>query len=182
MLLFTVAILLTPYLVRERRSGVRGLFYPCRKGRPLFATQFGASLAAAALAEAVQFAVFFVLFFNSPHRVDRLFFNCDCSGWWDMTFGQYIVWSCVILFVLAFGFALVSFAVSKLCTNYIAALAVQIPLIFLANKLKDRIVENQFNLFRPQYFELFVCGLCVLVPLVLCLFFVCRERKTDILS
>lgn len=182
LLLFTVAILITPFLVRERRSGVRDLVYTCRKGRPLFAAQFGASLVAAALAEAVQIAVFFVLFFNSPHRVDLLFFNCDCSGWWDMTFGQYIAWCCIILFVLAFGFAMVSFVVSKLCKNYIAALAVQIPLIFLMNALKDRITENPFNLFRPQYLEPVACGLCLFVPLILCLFLIHREKRTDILQ
>lgn len=181
LLLFTVAILITPYLVQERRSGVRDIAYTCRKGRPLFTAQFGASLVVAALAEAVQIAVFFALFFNSSHRVDRLFFDCDCSGWWDMTFGQYIAWCCIILFVLAFGFAIVSFAVSKLCKNYIAALAVQILLIFLVNSLKDHIMENLFNLFRPQYLEPVACGLFILVPLALCLFLVHREKTADIL-
>ncbi len=181
LLLFTVAILITPYLVRERRSGVRGIAYTCQKGRSLFAAQFGASLVAAALAEAVQAAVFFAAFFNSPHRVDRLFFGCDCSGWWNMTFGQYIAWNCAVLAVLAFGFAMVSFAVSKFCKNYIAAIAVQIPLIFLAYKLKEQIRNGLFSLYRPQVFDPLVCGLCVLVPLALCLFLTCREKKADIM-
>lgn len=185
-LLFTVAILISPYLVHERRSGVRGLAYACRKGRPLFATQFGASLVIAALAEAVQFAVFIPLFLIGPHRVDLLFLGCDVSYerglWWDMTFGQYMVWTSVIMFVLAFGFAMLSFAVSKLCKNYIAVLAAQIPLLFLAGKLSGRIIGTLFSVNRPPYFDPLVCAACVLLPLAVCLFLNHREKTADILS
>lgn len=184
LLLFTVAILISPYLVRERRSGVRGIAYACRKGRSLFAVQFGASLVAAALAETVQAAVFFALFFTSPHRVDRAFFGADISSanwyWWDMTFGQYIAWSCAVLFMVAFGFAMVSFAVSKFCKNYITVLAVQIPLIFLAKKLAVWVRNNMFSIYRPRCFESLICGLCILAPLALCLFLLHREKASDI--
>ena len=185
-LLFTVAVLISPYLVHERRSGVRRLAYTCRKGRSLFATQFGASLVIAALAEAVQFAVFILLFLTGPHRADLLFLDCDVSYgrglWWDMTFGQYMIWTSVILFVLAFGFAMLSFAVSKLCKNYIAVLAAQIPLLFLAGKLSGRIIGTLFSVNRPLYFDLLVCATCVLLPLTVCLFLNLREKTADVLS
>lgn len=186
LLLFTVAILISPFLVRERRSNVRDLTYTSRKGRRLFSTQFGASLTAAVLAEAVQFAVLFALFLTGTHRGDLLFLKCDVSydqgTWWDMTFLQYIVWNCVIVFLLAFGYAMVSFAVSKLCRNYVAVLAVQVPLIFLASKLSGLIINNLFKVYHPQFFTPLICSLCVLVPLALCLFLNHREKTTDILT
>lgn len=186
LLLFTVAVLLSPFLVRERRSGVCGLAYTCRKGRPLFSVQLGASLAAAALAEAVQLAVFAVLYRTGPHRGDLLFLGCDVSyvngTWWDLTFGRYLFWSCAILFLLAFGFALLSFAVSKLCKNYIAVLAAQIPLIFLAGKLCIHMMDGLFTVYRSPYFEPLVCAACMLLPLALCLFLNHRERTADIFS
>lgn len=186
LLLFTVAILISPFLVRERRSNVRDLAYTSRKGRRLFSTQFGASLTAAVLATVVQFAVFFALFLTGTHRGDLLFLNCDVSydqsTWWDMTFLQYIVWSCVIVFLLAFGYAMVSFAVSKLCRNYVAVLAVQVPLIFLASKLSGLIINNLFKVYHPQFSTPLICSLFVLVPLALCLFLNHREKVTDILA
>ena len=186
LLLFTVAIFVSPYLVHERRSGVRSLAYTCRKGRPLFATQFEAALVIAALAEAVQLTVFLTLFHTGPHRDDLLFLGCDISYgnglWRDMTFGQYIALSCVILFLLAFGFAMVSFAVSKWCKNYIAVLAAQIPLLFLAAKLCGGILGTLFSVNRPPYFTPVVCAACVLLPLGGCLFLNHREKTADILS
>lgn len=185
LLLFTVAILISPYLVRDRRSGVRDIAYASRKGRPLIATQFGAALAVAVLAEAVQFTVFLVLFCNGPHQVDLLFLNCDVSydlkAWWDMTFGQYIILDCVALFLLAFGYAMVSFVVSKFCKNYVTVIAVQVPLLFLTLKLDGRILGVLFNIYRPKYCEPVVCVMCVLVPLALCLFLVHKEKTADIL-
>ena len=185
LLLFTVAILISPYLVRDRRSGVRDIAYASRKGRPIIATQFGAALVVAVLAEAVQFAVFLVLFCTGPHRADLLFLNCDVSydlkTWWDMTFGQYMVLDCAALFLFAFGYAMVSFAVSKFCKNYVTVIAVQVPLLFLALKLDGRIFGVLFNIYRPKYFEPVVCCMCVLVPLALCLFLVHREKTADIL-
>ncbi len=186
LLLFTVAILISPLLVRERRSGVRGIAYASRKGRPLFSVQLGASLAVAALAEAVQFAAFFILFCNGPHRDDLLFRNCDVSyelgTWRDMTFGQYIALDCAALFLLAFGYAMVSFAVSRFCKNYVTVIAVQVPVLFLAVKLNGRVLGVLFNVYRSRYLEPLVCVLCALVPLILCLFLLQREKRADILT
>lgn len=181
LLLVTAAVLVSPYLVGERRSGVHGIAYASRKGRPLLRAQFGAALVAAALAETAQFAVFFAAFFLGPHRVDRLFFGADVSNgcWFDVTFGQYIAGSCAILFLLAFAFAMVSFAVSKICKNYIAVLAAQIPLTFLAAKLGGSVLSNPLTVYRSPYFMPLACVLCAAVPLAVCLFLIWRERRTD---
>ena len=184
LLLFTVAILVSPNPVAERLSGVRNIAYSCRKGRSLFFVQFGASMTAAVLAEAAQLAFFFTVCFTGPHRVDRAFLGADSSegSWWNMTFGQSIVWTCAVLFLLSFGFAMVGFAVSRFCKNYIAVLAAQVPLTFAATKLGGGFLSSLFEYTRPQYYDPLVCALCVLAPLALCLLLVRREKKTDILA
>ena len=200
--MLTAAALVSPYLIREYRSGIRGLTYTCRKGRPLFCIQFLAALSAAALVEAVQFAVFLLVIFSDPYLNFRQFFRCDFSCcwwlWWDMSFGQYIALNCAVLFLLSLGFAIVSFVVSKFCKNYVTVLAAQVPLVYLMNSLNQSVVGGMFNLFRPlqyqpvtggpfsifrpPYFEPLICALCTLLPLSLCLFLVYREKRKDILS
>ena len=183
LLLFTAAILISPYLVREHRSGVRGLAYTCRKGRRLFPVQLEASVAAALLAAAVQFVVFFLLFCKGPHRDDLLFRNCYYTdfGPADVTFEQCLLWDCAAMLLLSFGFAFFSFAVSKFCRNYITVLAVQIPVIFLAGKMSEWIFSNLFQSDYGPWGKPFVVALCVLLPLAVCLFLNHREKAADIL-
>lgn len=214
LLVFSVVILITPYLVRERRSGVRTLAYTSKKGRALFRTQFAAALAAAVLVAAVQFAVLLFLLCTGQHRVDFVFRDCLISNtifdqgflWWDLTLGQSMLLNCLLVFAFVIGFAVFSFVISKLCRNYVAAVAVQIPAVLLCFKIGDVVFTDLFwvvksgmmnlslfNLFGLnyeqlqrmasgfQYAEAELCAACLLVPLLVCLFLNHREKKTDIL-
>ena len=190
LLLITMALLVTPAMVRERRSGVRALAYTCRAGRGLFRTQFAASGAAALLAFLAQAAALALCcFVFGPHRPDFDFLACDVSGWdlyplwYSLTFGQLLGAYFCAAFLLAAACAFLSFGVSSFCKNYVTAIAVQIPLlvleIWLCSSLFFR--ENWYmTLGSVRFGSDYLCAAFAAVMLAGCLLLAHREQKRDV--
>lgn len=181
-------ILISPVLIRERRSGVRDIAYTCQKGRPLLRTQFVAAIAAASLTELVLLGGFLLIYCFGAHHDDLLFLNCRISSIHGTIFGcnlkfwQFILVNCVLMFLCAFSFALLSFALSRIVKNYITILAVQIPVAFLGSRFLQWIFSNALNKFiaQPQWITL--CVVILLLPLLFCVLLIHREQRMDLLD
>jgi hypothetical protein len=176
LLLVTSALIAAPCLVRENRANVKGLAYSAKKGRKLFTVQFAAVLAGALLAVLAQAAGFFALYIFGCHKVDQQFWNCYMYNIaaYPETFGQYIAADAVTTLFFALGMALLSFAVSKLCRNYVSLMAAEVPLLFLVGRLSVWSLQNSFETKRMA-----ACAAAFLIPMAVCLFLLHREKTTD---
>ncbi|MCH4239204.1 MAG: hypothetical protein LKF71_02925, partial [Oscillospiraceae bacterium] len=188
LLILNLMILISPVLIREKRSGVRDIAYTCKKGRPLLRTQFAAAMAAAILTELVLLGGFLLVYCFGAHHDDLLFLDCRISSIHGLIYGcnlkfwQFILVNCVLMFLSAFSFALLSFALSRVLKNYVAILAVQIPVAFLGSRFLQWIFSNALNKFiaEPQWIAL--CVVILLLPLLFCGLLIHREQRINLLD
>ena len=188
LLILNLMILISPVLIREKRSGVRDIAYTCKKGRPLLRTQFAAAMAAAILTELVLLGGFLLIYCFGAHHDDLLFLDCRISSIHGLIYGcnlkfwQFILVNCVLMFLSAFSFALLSFALSRVLKNYVAILAVQIPVAFLGSRFLQWIFSNALNKFiaEPQWIVL--CVAILLLPLLFCVLLIHREQRINLLD
>lgn len=166
LLLIAAAVLFGPYLVREKRSGVQVLAFTTKCGRRLTGLQLAAAAFAAVPAALVPYAMFAGAYLNSPHRYDLLFLDCRMSNAANsITFRQLVLWDSLTAIVLALGFALCVYAVSRYLRNYVTLLAVEIPMLFLAVQLSRWVLTVPCDPVRTL-----ICAACFLVPAVFCVF------------
>lgn len=189
LLLFTVMILVSPFLVGDKMNRIRQLTYSFRTGRRLYFSQLAAALIAAVAGVAVQLAIFFLLYFDFAHQQVPLFFKffeCDISGleknvyWFDLTFGQYIGIGVALMAALALGFTFFSFLLSHMCRTYVSVFAVQIPVAFIGGWLCNQLLSGMFSIGKAQWMEVWICAAILVVGFSLCIFFGWREQKVDI--
>ncbi|MCH4239580.1 MAG: hypothetical protein LKF71_04860 [Oscillospiraceae bacterium] len=188
LLILNLMILISPVLIREHRSGVRDIAYTCKKGRPLLRTQFAAAMIAAILTELVLLGGFLLVYCFGAHHDDLLFLDCRISSIHGLIYGcnlkfwQFILVNCVLMFLCAFSFALLSFALSRVLKNYVAILAVQIPVAFLGSKFLNWIMENALTEFIAQPQWIVLCVAILLLPLLFCVLLIHREQRINLLD
>ncbi|MCH4239205.1 MAG: ABC transporter permease [Oscillospiraceae bacterium] len=208
LLLLSVIVVITPFLVRERRSNVRKLAYTCRKGRSLFGTQFAAAVTAVLLVILIQSLILGCTYWHDfvgivePFLQCRLnMIGCGLYFWRLLPFGQFMLleWLAVILFSLGIG--ILSFLISRACKNYVTAIAVQLPVVWLGLLLSEtmtgdclQVQKIHFNEIlhfsmdwvtqcasHLRYFEPVLCATLVLLPLAVCLVLIHREKAREML-
>lgn len=189
LLLISAALLITPAMVKERRSGICGLAYTCRAGRGVFRTQF-----AALLAFLVQGGVFvFCCFAVGPHAADFAFLACDVSCadslpfWYNLTFGKLLLAYWLMSLLLAAAYAFLSFVISSLCRNHIAAIAAQVPLLMLAVYCLSRFLFLNISSENPSQIQgifsrVWLCAAFAATALAACMFLVRRRQTCEIFA
>lgn len=208
LLLLSVVVIITPFLVRERRSNVRKLAYTCRKGRSLFGTQFAAAVTAVLLVILIQSLILGCTYWHDfvgivePFLQCRLnMISCGLYFWRLLPFGQFMLleWLAIILFSLGIG--ILSFLISRACKNYVAAIAVQLPVVWLSLMLSETMTADFLQVLKfhfetilhfsiewvnqyasqLRYFEPVLCITLILIPLAVCLVLIQREKSREML-
>jgi len=187
----SLAVLISPLYVEEKKSKMLQLQYSTKMGRRVFLKKIVAVSIAAFLVSVVQIGVTFGFFLQT---IGNLFLGMNMSGfgtpmWYDITFGQFMVLTAVLVWLTGTVFATLTFFLSRISTTYIMMLAIQIVVIILlmANRvfestimdvIRARFDENQ--MFNPPFLmPLFYLGL-VGMAVALLMWQWKRERRLDI--
>lgn len=131
--LISVALLISPLILRDRNSRLIDLQYTSKKGRGLFKTKVLASLFSSFFLMTALMIVYFVLYSqNHPEP----FFNIPMNSfigeyhWYNINFFQYIVLTITATYLLGFVLTFLSLTVSNIVPNTVSLIGVQIPILF----------------------------------------------------
>lgn len=183
-ILFNLMILLSPLFLRDKANQMVPLQYSSKHGRKTFATKWWAGLALTLFVTTFLIAAYGLLYMGngtSPFFFMQLYHMGYNNYWYDITFGQYIIFVVIGMYLISGIFGMLVIACSSLSGNYLIQMATQIVLIGLFIWLV--ILTALGMLFQTYHLPWVVPGIYVgLITLVLLLFYrlLRRERVREI--
>ncbi|MGL5346752.1 MAG: hypothetical protein ACRDA3_05340 [Peptostreptococcaceae bacterium] len=144
-ILISVAIMISPIFSSDNRNKVNYIQYSTKTGRKLFNKKIISGLISTALIVTIQLGIFFAIYKSNN---TLMFWDCsinsvfsDVLSWFDLTFGQYIILSVVIIYIVALVYSAIAMFVSTKVTNYIALIGIQIPILFSLNQILSDLMD-----------------------------------------
>ncbi|WP_301108836.1 ABC transporter permease [Sporosarcina sp.] len=183
-ILFSVVLLISPFILKDRTRRLLDLQYTSKIGRSLYKTKLIAGILSAGLVITMLLAFYFSLYAqNGTSPYFSLGVNAFIANltWYDPTFLQYI-WLCILaIYVIGFIFTMLAMSVSSVVPNFVTLIGIQIPLIFVMlligfNILLGDIISVQF----PQWLVPCLYGLLSIVSAGLLIYLMKREKVKDI--
>lgn len=156
LILICIPALIIPIFMNDNKNKVNYLQYSSKLGRKLFNKKIIASVIGSFIIATMQLAILFVVY-----RTNNTYMFWDCSinsaisdmaSWYDITFGQYIVLSVILNYIIAFITCMISVYVSSSTNTYISAIGIQIPILFAFGMwLMDMGMKNLTFTYYPKY-------------------------------
>lgn len=183
LILICVPTLVIPIFINDNKNKVNYIQYSSKTGRKLFEKKIVASIISSFVVATVQLGVLLVVYkANNTY----MFWDCsinsaisDMASWYDITFGQYIILSVVLNYIVAFITCMISIFVSSKASTYISAIGIQIPILFTFGIwLNDRGMKYLTTTFYQKYsLQIIYLGL-----VILSLFMIFRRIKKEIIA
>ncbi|MGE7111046.1 hypothetical protein [Lysinibacillus sp. NPDC047702] len=132
-ILFSIAILLSPIFLRDKVTSIIPLQYTSKKGRQIFWTKWLAGLVSAVFITIVLMFIYLAMYTtnNTSSHFDLPLSSFSWYYYWyDMTFFQYIILTITAVFIGAVLLGIVSMAISVFAHNTIALIGIQIVVMF----------------------------------------------------
>ena len=130
-----------------------------------------------------------ILFFLIYSKNNSLqFWNCSVNSvfvdeklWLDFTFGQYILLSVMLMYIVTFSVATLSMFVSSKVSSYISLIGLQIPILgLLISFLMTIGMKNLTVMWFSKYILHITYGALVLILIVLIVCLINKEKIRDI--
>lgn len=183
-ILFSVVLVISPTIVKDRTRQVVAIQYTTRKGRNLFKTKLLAGIIATFILITALLIVYFSLYsLNNTSmyfdvRVNTFIAN---ESWFDPTFFRFILLCVAGIYIIGLVFGLLSMVFSSLVPNMVSLIGIQIPFVvgFLLIGLYP-LVPHMISIWNPKWLALIAYSLMILLTLVGTIMLWKREKKMDI--
>ncbi|API93019.1 hypothetical protein J32TS6_14470 [Virgibacillus pantothenticus] len=185
LIILSVMIVVGRIFIIDQQNNAIYLQYTTNIGRKLFKKKLMASMITSFLITSVYIGAFLILYsFNDTQiffESSLHSFNAFTFNWLDMTFLQYIYLTIIGVYLLALVAAAVTTYLSRVVSNYISLIGVQVPIaVVLIILIFEYLVSNLFNTAYPMWITIGTyLGLLVLGASFLIVRWK-KERKIDI--
>ena len=184
-ILFSVVLVISPTILKDRSRGLLPLQYTSKKGRNLFKTKLLAGYIATLTVITGLLAVYFSLYsLNNTSMFFKVRVNTFVGNqsWYDPTFFQFIILCIAAIYLIGFIFVTLSMSFSNVVPNFVSLIGIQIPfvvgfLIFGLNPL----LPHMILIWNPKWLAPVSYGGMVIVSIIIIYFIMKREKKMDIL-
>ncbi|MGL5315186.1 MAG: hypothetical protein ACRC92_18165, partial [Peptostreptococcaceae bacterium] len=135
LILISVAFMISPIFLNDNKNKINYIQYSSKTGRKLYSKKLLAGVISAIIIITIQLAVLFTLY-----RANNTYPLWDCGitsafsdrvSWFDITFGQYIILSVVLTYIIGITVAIISMSISSKVNSYISLIGYQVPIIFV---------------------------------------------------
>lgn len=173
-IVLSVMVLTAPVITKDALTGVRKLQYSSKCGRKIFKTQFFATILSSAILTVLEVLIFTSLyaklrtgqFWNSPINS---FYMGDVY-WYDLSYGQYVLFILLLVALFAGGAAGMAFFLSCFSRNYISLMLKIIPAFFVFGMLSNKCITYLFSFQNPLYGLTGVKGMEIYAGIIVLLF------------
>jgi hypothetical protein len=185
----SVLVLVSPLITGDRAREIHLLQYTAKQGRKILRKQLTAIILSAFI-----LTTLFVLIFGAIYSVNGtfVFWNSGITSflnrtfWIDITYGQYILLSVAMLYIICLGTATFAFLASRFSRNLIALILKLIPVFFALLALCRIVLRYSFSPGNSLYritriigTEPFVCILVMIIGLVMSFYVLRKEKRAD---
>lgn len=187
LILISVAIMISPIFSSDNRNKVNYIQYSSKIGRKLFKKKIISGLISTTIIVTTQLGVFFAIYKSNN---TLMFWDCsinsvfsDVLSWFDLTFGQYIILSVVITYILALVYSAIAMFVSSKVINYIALIGIQIPILFSISPVLSDLMDVMAlgtSVYVPKYTLPILLAISITVGTILILLGYKKEKNCDI--
>ncbi len=184
LLVITCLLLVVPYCVQDRLSRMESLMLTTRAGRRLIKKQMAAVLICSLLFSLLNIMIFWLVLHSKNISV---FHDCNIvtsitDFWFDFTFKNYMFITLGLVLLLGIGAGMIAFYVSKVSANYIAAIAISIPVSILLVLVSIGVTMAPFRMTRQRgaFHQIYWLAGFLLVALAGAALFRYRERKRQL--
>lgn len=184
-ILFSVVLIISPMILKDRSRQLLALQYTSKKGRNLYKTKIVAGLLATVIVITALLTVYLSIYsLNKTSmyfdvRVNTFIAN---KSWYDPTFFQYILLCAAVIYVIGIVFGLLAMAFSSIVPSMVALIGIQIPFVvgMLTFGLKP-LLSYIINIWNPQWLVSTVYSVMVIAGVLGIVYLMKREMKRDII-
>ncbi len=186
MVVLSLVIMISPIYLTERRNRMFSMQYTTKIGRRLFHKKVIASMMAAMIIITIQLGIIFALY---SREGTSMFFQADINSflvvdhvsWLDITFGQYILLTVGLVYLIGLIMAVLIPFLSRISPNYLTVMGIQIPLVLiLFNNFFEYLIFIPTSIFFPPFLVPALYTGLILLVVVLTVVQWRREKTVDI--
>ncbi len=186
LIIITIVIMISPIFIKDNKNKVNYLQYSSKVGRNIFNKKIISGVISSIIIITLQLAILFIIYAkNNTYMFWNSSINSvfnDMISWYDMTFGQYIILSVILTYILGVLFSIIVMFISSRVSTYISLIGIQIPIVFLISKLINSIgwMKRLTDTYRPKYFIHSVYFMIIVLSILLMYIMARREKNLDI--
>lgn len=181
----SVAFIISYLFIKDSRNKVNYLQYSSKVGRDLVNKKIVAGFIASFIVVTIEIILFFLIYSKNN---SLQFWNCSVNSvfvdeklWLDFTFGQYILLSVMLMYIVTFSVATLSMFVSSKVSSYISLIGLQIPILgLLISFLMTTGMKNLTYMRFSKYTLPIAYGIFMLISIVLIVCLVKKEKIKEI--
>ena len=181
----SVAFVISYLFIKDSRNKVNYLQYSSKVGRDLVNKKIVAGFIASFIVVTIEIILFFLIYSKNN---SLQFWNCSVNSvfvdeklWLDFTFGQYILLSVILMYIVTFSVATLSMFVSSKVSSYISLIGLQIPILGLLISFLMTIGMKNLTYMRFSKYTLPIAyGIFMLISIVLIVCLVKKEKIKEI--
>lgn len=182
--LFSVVLVISPIILRDRSRQILALQYTSKAGRNLYKTKVLAGLISAFVVMTTLLTIYFSIY-SSNHTA--MYFDLSINSfignesWYDPTFFQYILLCVAVIYVIGFVFSLLAMSFSSIVPNNMALIGIQIPFVVgMITLMEGPLLRYIITIWNPQWLAPIAYSVMVVVSLLFIWALWKREKKRDI--
>ncbi|MEK5038507.1 hypothetical protein [Sporosarcina sp. FSL K6-3457] len=183
-ILFSIVLVISPMILRDRMRQVLALQYTSKAGRNLYKTKIIAGLISTFFVITALLAVYFSIYsLNNTAMYFDVPINTFIGSlsWYDPTFFQYILLCIAAIYIIGFVFSLLAMSFSSIVPNSMALIGIQIPFVVgMIILMGGPLMRYIISIGNPQWLASTVYGLMVVASLLFIIVLWKREKKRDI--
>lgn len=184
-ILFSVVLVISPMILRDRLRQLLALQYSSKKGRNLYKTKILAGLISTFIVITALLTVYFSIYsVNKTSMYFEIPINTFIANesWYDPTFFQYILLCVAAIYVIGFVFGLLAMSFSSIVPNTMALIGIQIPFIIgMIFLMGGPLMGYIIAIWNPQWLAPTAYSTMVVGSLLFVMVLVRREKKRDIM-
>ena len=187
-------VLVSPLVVNDRSGNIHLLQYSSKNGRRILLQQF-----ISIIISAFTITTLMVLIFGAIYTTNGtfVFWNNGLTSflnvavdffWFDLTYGQYIIYYILLLYILSIGSATVAFVISRFSQNLVVLIMKLIPVFGVFCLISFKVFFKTFSnvnffyrLTGLPWLEPIVCLFVLIMGLTSSVYILHREIKADLL-
>lgn len=183
--IITIAFVVSPIFIDDEKSKTNYLQYSSNVGRRLASKKVIAAMISSFIVSTVEIIALFIMYSKNN---TLQFWNCSINGifsditsWFNITFGQYIILTIIILYILTFIVTGISIYVSTKAKSYIALIGIQLPVLFIICAFVKALGINEITIIGyPRYLIHIIYGVLIIASSIMIFKVINKEKVKDI--
>ena len=183
----TLAFIISPIFLRDEKNKVNFLQYSSKTGRKIGSKKVISAMITAFGISTLELIGIFLMYIPN----DTLqFWNCSINSkfnymvsWFDLTFGQYIMLTILVIYIITFVVTSVSLFVSSKVKSYVALIGVQVSILGALIMFLYNIGLNHMTTINyPKYIPLIAYVVFLIISILLIINLLKNEKNRDVLN